>query len=290
MRTDAGLTVSADSARIAPVHMTPARKRNLIEERRQKAAQLAATLERRHSTRLIMLLVVSGAAAIGFLSSAVMLWMGMRYMPVRYALAGLAGYGVFLVLMNKWLGHHSRSSLLERAADIGDSLDLPGELLRGGSRVGKRAADGIFGGGRSGGGGASASFDAPGVAPQVQPLPIMASTAGDKGSSKGFSLDSLDFDDADDALPLIAVIAIVAALIACASVVWQAPQMLGELLADGAVAGTAYRGMRQMGGWTPAVMRRTFFPAAIIILIFVLLGIAGHELKPDADSIGDFFR
>jgi hypothetical protein len=66
--------------------------------------------------------------------------------------------------------------------------------------------------------------------------------------------------------------------------------MLGELLADGAVAGTAYRGMRQMGGWTPAVMRRTFFPAAIIILVFVLLGIAGHELKPSADSIGDFFR
>lgn len=264
--------------------MTPAPKRNPAEDRRHKAAHLAATLVRPRSARLIMLLVVSGGAAVGFLSSAVMLWMGLRYMPVRYALAGLAGYGAFLALMNQWLGRHFRSSLLERTADIG--LDLPVDLVRGGSRVGERAADSLFKGGRSGGGGASASFDTP----QVQPLPIMASSHGSEGGSKRFSLDSLDFDDADDMLPVIAVIAIVAFLIACASVVWQAPQMLAELLADGAVAGTAYRGMRQMGGWTPAVMRRTFFPAAIIILVFVLLGIAGHELKPEADSIGDFFR
>lgn len=264
--------------------MTAARKQNPIETRRHKAAQLAATMVRPHSARLIMLLVVSGAAAVAFLSSAVMLWMGMRYMPVRYAIAGLAGYGAFLALMNLWLGHHFRSSLLDRGADIG--LDLPGDLVRGGSRAGGRAADSLFQGGRSGGGGASASFDAP----QAQPLPIIASSRGSEGSSSRFSLDSLDFDDAEDVLPVLAVIAIVAFLVACASVVWQAPQMLAELLADGAVAGTAYRGMRHMRAWTPAVMRRTFFPAAIIILVFVLLGIAGHELEPTADSLGDFFR
>ncbi len=266
--------------------MSSAPKRRLTEDRRHTASQLAATLVRPRSARLIMLLVVSGGAAVGFLSSAVLLWMGLRYMPVRYALAGLAGYGAFLALMNQWLGRHFRSSLLERAADVGDPLNLPGELFRGSSRAGERAADGLFRGGRSGGGGASASFDAP----QGQPVPVMTSSYLGEKDSKGFSLDSLDFDDADDMLPVIAVIAIIAFLVACASVVWQAPQMMAELLADGAVAGTAYHGMRRMGGWTPAVLRRTFFPAAIIILVFVLLGIAGHELKPEADSIGDFFR
>ena len=237
-------------------------------------------------TRLIMLLVVSGAAVIGFLSSVVLLWMGVRYMPLRYALAGFAGYGVFLSLMNHWLGRHSRSALLDRAGDVASSFDIPGEVFRGGSRLAKRTTDGLFGGGRSGGGGASAAFDA-GVAPPMNPAPLVMSTSSTRSGSKGFSLDF----DADDALPLFAVVAIIAALAACVGVIWQAPQMLAELLADGAVAGAAYKGLRNStGDWTLGVIRRTWIPAAAVLAIFVLLGFAGHQLKPGADSIGDFFR
>lgn len=236
----------------------------------------------------MMLLVVSGAAAVGFLSSVVMLWMGLRYMPVRYALASLAGYGVFLTLMNRWLGHHSRSALLDGVTDVASPLDLPGGLLRGGSRMADRATDGLFRGGRSGGGGASASFDSVGAPPPVNPAPLMMSSSTSKGSSKGFSLD---LDDADGVLPIVAVIAIIAGLVACASVVWQAPQMLTELLADGAAAGAAYQGLRaSRADWTLGVVRRTWLPATAIIVTFVLLGVAGHYLKPGADSIGDFFR
>ena len=250
-------------------------------------ARLAAGLNG-HSTRFIMLLVVSGAAVVGFLSSVVLLWMGMRYMPLRYALAGLAGYGVFLALMSLWLGRHSRSALLDRAGDIGNAFDLPDAVFRGGSRLAERTADGLFSGGRSGGGGASASFDASGVTPPPNPAPLMMGSSSSESSSKGFSLD---LDDADDVLPLLAVIAILAALAACASVIWQSPQMFAELLADGAMAGAAYKGLRtSTADWTLGVIRRTFFPAAIIILVFVLLGVAGHHLTPDADSIGDFFR
>ena len=238
------------------------------------------------ATRLIMLLVVSGAAVAGFLSSVVLLWMGLRYMPVRYALAGIAGYGVFLTLMNHWLGRHSRSALLDRAGDIATSFDLPGGVLRGSSRLAKRTADGLFSGGRSGGGGASAAFDA-GLAPPVSPPPLVMSSASTGGTSKGFSLDL----DGDDALPLLALIAIIAALAACLSVVWQAPQMLAELLADGAVAGAAYKGLRSStGDWTLGVIRRTWLPATAIFVTFILLGYAGHQLKPGADSIGDFFK
>jgi hypothetical protein len=239
------------------------------------------------STRLIMLLVVSGAAAAGFLSSAIMLWMGLRFMPARYALAWLAGYSVFLILMNRWLGHHHRSTLVEDLADAGTSIDLPGGLFQGGSRAAGRTADGVFRGGRSGGGGASASFDAMGAAPPNPVLPVLGSRA-EKGSSKGFSLD---LDDADGALPLLAVVAIVVGLIACVSVIWSAPQMLGELLADGAAAGAAYQGLRHSGSdWTLGVIRRTWLPATVILVTFVLLGFAGRHFKPGADSIGDFFR
>jgi hypothetical protein len=115
----------------------------------------------------------------------------------------------------------------------------------------------------------------------------MSPRAG-KGSSKGFSLD---LDDADGVLPLLAVVAIVVGLVACVSVIWSAPQMLGELLADGAAAGAAYKGLRSSAGdWTFGVIRRTWLPATAILVTFVLLGIAGHHFKPGADSIGDFFR
>src|SRR5690242_6632864 len=126
------------------------------------------------ATRHIMLLVVSGAAVMAFLSSVVLLWMGVRYMPIRYALAGIAGYGVFLTLMNHWLGRHSRSALLDRTGDVVNSFDIPGEVVRGGSRLAKRTTDGLFGGGRSGGGGASAAFDTD-AAPPVNPAPLLMS-------------------------------------------------------------------------------------------------------------------
>src|SRR5688572_29551750 len=121
--------------------MAPSRKPRgtTAENRRQRVARLATTFaDRRHTTRFIMLLVVSGAAVAGFLSSVILLWMGLRYMPVRYALAGVAGYSVFLALMNLWLGRHSHSALLDRAGDIGGSFDLPGGLFRGGSNLAKR--------------------------------------------------------------------------------------------------------------------------------------------------------
>ena len=237
-----------------------------------------------------MCLIVSGAAVVGFLASVVLLWMGLRYMPIRYGLAWVAGYGVFLVLMNRWLGHHSNSWLVERATDGVNPFDLSDGLIRGGSRAAGRTADALFRGGRSGGGGASASFEAPGVAPQVQPLPIVTSSSAGSGESK-WSLGSLDLDDDDNVLAVLAIAAIVAVVVACASVIWQSPQMLAELLADGAAAGVAYKGLRaSAGAWTMGLLRRTCMPAVAILVVFVLLGIAGHELEPGADSIGDFFR
>ena len=264
-------------------------------ERRQEAvARLAAKLTRHHSPRLTMLLVVGCAAGVAFLSSALMLWMRIHYMPVRYALAGVIGYGVFVALMNRWLGHHADQSNVNNlmdTADVIDAVDIPGGLFRGTARAAGRAADGLFGGGRSGGGGASASFGTGGVVPPVSPIPMAASSTDGKGSSKGLSFD-LDLDDGAKALlPLLAIAAIVAGLVACAGVIWSAPNMLAELLVDGAVAGAAYNRLRASSGdWTFGIVRRTWLPAAAIIVTFVMLGVAGHHFKPDADSFGDFFR
>lgn len=109
--------------------MAPARKRPATESRQEAVARLAAKLKRHHSPRLTMLLVVACAAGVAFLSSALMLWMRIHYMPVRYAIAGALGYVVFVALMNRWLGRHAEhaaaNSLID-SADIVDVVDLLG--------------------------------------------------------------------------------------------------------------------------------------------------------------------
>lgn len=230
-----------------------------------------------------MLAVVSAAGISGFLTSALLLWSGLRYMPVRYGIACMVGYGAFLWMMNRWLHRtaqeSARQSLVETAVD---TIDIPGAIFRGRSGGSSPAADVLLGGGRSGGAGASAAFES-NVAMAVPP-PVPA--------SKGLSLDvDLDGDAAKVLLPLMAVAALVIGLAAAISVVWQAPQLLAEVMVDAALAGAAYGRLRAAKtDWTFGVIRKTWLPALVITVTCVLLGWAGHALQPDADSIGDFFR
>lgn len=55
-----------------------------------------------------MLMIVAGAGVTAFLSSALMLAAGVRYMPVRYAIASLLGYAVFVWLVRRWLAAPDR--------------------------------------------------------------------------------------------------------------------------------------------------------------------------------------
>lgn len=250
-------------------------------------ASLAERLERDGYPRLQMLLVVCAAGAAGFLSSVLMLWLGLTYMPVRYALATAAGYGTFLYFMKLWLGSaHGATSRAVRDSGI-DLFDVPGSVLRGTGRAASKTADVFFRGGRSGGAGASASFDA-GPAPVMMPVPP---SNGGGSSGKSFVDLDLDEDSAKLLLPLLAIAAILIGLIACLSVVWSAPNTLAEVLVDGAVAGAAYQRLKHADyDWTRGVVRQTWKAALAIFVTFVLLGWAGQHFKPGADSIGDFFQ
>jgi hypothetical protein len=238
-----------------------------------------------------MLVIVSGAAATAFLTSAALLWAGVRYMPVRYAIASLLGYAVFVWLVRGWLAARNRreagNRLVENAADAVDVVnivDLPGAVVRTTTSGTREVPVGIFQGGRSGGAGASASF---GSTPPQVPAMVMAPVPSESGSAPSWAA-GLD-DDSVKLLPLLAVAAIVIGLFAAGSVVWSAPQLLAEILVDGVIAGQAYRRLRT-GNWSGGVVRRTWKPMLAIFLAFVLLGSAGHYFDPTADSIGDLFR
>ncbi len=237
-----------------------------------------------------MFMIVSGAATTAFLSSVLMLAAGLRYMPVRYALASLLGYAVFVWLVRGWLAAQDRREANQRlvgnsvdAVDVLNVTDLPGTVIRTVGRGGRPAPADIFQGGQSGGGGATAVFGGgPAPMPMV-PMPPVSDSAD--GLSWAADLD----DDGLKLLPLFAVAAIAVGLFAAGCVVWSAPQLLAEILVDGAIAGQAYRGLRK-GNWTGGVLRRTWKPMLAVFLAFVLLGFAGHYVDPAADSIGDFFR
>lgn len=238
-----------------------------------------------------MMMIVGGAGATAFLTSASLLWAGVRYMPVRYAIASLLGYAVFVWLVRGWLKARDRREIRQRvventvdAVDVLNVSDLPGAVVRTVSRAGRPAPVDVFQGGHSGGAGASAAF---GGGPTHVPAMVVPPIPSESGSGLSWAAD-LD-DNGLKLLPLIAVAAIFVGLFAAGSVVWAAPQLLAEILVDGAIAGQAYRGLRK-GNWTGGVLRRTWKPMVAIFVTFVLLGFAGHYFNPDADSIGDLFR
>lgn len=256
----------------------------MASDRARRISRLADRFSRTQAVRMTMLLVVGIGATVGFLTSAFLLWAGVRNMPVRYAVACALGYAAFVALMNRWLGvqadRESGSNAVEHAVD---ALDVTGHVFRvpGRSGGGRGVPDGVFEGGRSGGAGASASFGGPSTPP-----PMYVPSAS-QASSRGSWMPDLD-EDGLKLLPIFAVIAIIVGLVAALGVIWSAPHLLAEILVDGAIAGGAYQRLKQTG-WTGGIIRRTWKPMLAIFLAFVLLGFAGHYFNPAADSIGDFF-
>ena len=99
--------------------------------------RLARQLEHEHPIRLQMLAVVTLAGLAGFLVSFVLLHLGLTVMVVRYAIATLAGYGVFVVCVRVWLlGRETASSLQSDDGHTSSGLHLN---LDGLGRIGGKA-------------------------------------------------------------------------------------------------------------------------------------------------------
>ncbi|WP_342316070.1 hypothetical protein [Lysobacter sp. FW306-1B-D06B] len=222
-------------------------------------ARARTRLERYGWPRLQMSVIVLVTGAAGLLASFLLLAGGLESMLLRYPLAVLIAYGVFLVQMAVWTRWGSDAS------DTLDLTDLPTGRTGGGGWSGS--------GGHSGGGGASASWGP-------------SSGAGSSSSSSG--VDLLDGVDGDG-LPLLVPIALVAVVcvIAAGWVVWTAPALMAELMVDAAIAGGLYKRMRgtQSEGWWWLCVRHTFWPLLGVLLFFVALGVAAKVYAPQATTL-----
>jgi hypothetical protein len=212
---------------------------------------------------LSVLIVLSGLSA--FLVSFALLRAGVHSMPLRYGLAGAAGYLAFLGFVRLWIvWNQTRPSLLDVDVDPGhlvDAFDGGVSLPRGGG------GPSFFAGGRSGGGGASSSW-------------------GASGRSAGGS----SWLDADDSLffIILAFAAAVGSLLTIFYVIYLAPALLAEVLVDAVIIATISKRVARADrrDWTATLIRRTCVPALLLISFLVVGGWALQRLAPDARSIG----
>jgi hypothetical protein len=68
----------------------------------------------------------------------------------------------------------------------------------------------------------------------------------------------------------------------------MAPVLLAEVALDAAIISVLYRRLRrdEQGYWLTTVLRRTWVPAAVLVVFAFLTGFALQQAAPQARSIG----
>lgn len=209
-----------------------------------------------------MVAIVTATGLVGLGASIALLALGVTSMPVRYALAVLVAYAVFLLLVRLWA-----SRRLDADAS---SLDVPGP--GGGPREGP-----TFGGGRFGGGGAGRGWEGGAVAPETTAAP---------------SLSGVDVDLDEGWIVVVPVALLVGGVLAAAYIVYAAPVLFAEVLLDVALVSGLYRRLRtiEARSWLTTAIRHTWVPVTLVVLLVVTLGFVIQHQVPQADSIGDVLR
>lgn len=250
---------------------------------------------------MLMSLILAATGAAGFLVSFTLLHMGLTRMWLRYPVAVLAAYGVFLLLLRIWL-HLQRKSWTDLLPDDLNILNdpVPGADVGHGFSFG---GGGDFGGAGAGGTWAEGFRDAASSTSDVGThvsaggVGGSGSISGGGGGSVGSSgldfLDGLNFDDEGCVFFLLAIALIVAGILASLYVVYAAPTLLAELLVEGLLLSGLYRGMKKgarQGDWLRAVVRRTWLPVLLTLTLFAAAGYLLQRAAPRAHTLGEAFR
>lgn len=215
--------------------------------------------------QIMLMLAITGSAA--FLTSFILLKLGVTQMVVRYPIAIAVAYGVFIGLIGVWLWMQRTDFSVGDVVDRTRNVDIPDvDVLP----DGHHNFSSIRGGGVR-----------PGADHSVSPS---------GGGGSGFSWSSIDLDDALWILLLIVVV--LAAIIAIFYVVYIAPALLAEVLIDSLLAAGLYKTVKSAQGshWIKTVLRKTALPAIFVLICFTVAGFCVQKLEPGAASIGEAWR
>jgi hypothetical protein len=245
-----------------------------------------------------MSLILAATGAAGFVASFAMLHLGVWRMWVRYPLAVLFAYAVFIALLRVWLFLHGRGQR-GRTPDLDASglEDDTVEIVLDSFDRSEMTPDSFGGGGDFGGGGAGGTWgDGAGAGLHQASTAYDAGGAASGGGGGGGWLPDLDFDvDSEGCVFFLLALALIAAGV-CASlyVVYAAPLLLAEILVEGMLLSGLYRGMKRArrgeGDWLGAAVRRTWLPVLLTLLTFASAGYLLQRAAPRARSIGEAFR
>lgn len=252
------------------------------EQKRERLVRLVKSrLLRRGQPRLWVTLILLLTGLAGFLVSYLLLHSGMTRMWLRYPLAILFAYCVFLLLLRLWLAlQRPRQSMVE-GDGAHDLLDAGDSLLR--SRGGGYSEGFRFSGGAAdaGGGGTGSSWGEASLSGSSS----SGSSGGDGGGWDGVDLDEGIF-------LVVAIVVIAGALLAALYVVYIAPALLAEILVDGVLVAGLYRELKglEQRHWLRAAVRKTLLPALIAAALFSTAGYALQRAAPKARSVGEVWQ
>lgn len=197
-------------------------------------------------------------------------------MPWRYGLAVLAAYGVFFGLVRMWIWY--AAGIPPAFPDLSGALDSNSSLA-GGRLPGQPGFSG-FGGGDSGGAGASSSWGVGDSLPAV--------STGGGGGSGGFDVDL------DDGAWVLVLLAIFVAVIcgAGAYVIYMAPEILPEVALEAALATGLVRAARKMerNNWAGKLLYKTFVPLVIVLITASVIGFFIQAQCPKAGRVAEALR
>lgn len=271
------------------------------DDRERAIERVRRRLVRGGSPRLLVSFLLALTGGAGFLVSTALLRLGVTQMSVRYPLAVLSAYAVFLLLLRLWLAlqrrktRSSRSSL-DPLSDMGDALP---HLFDAGASAAGDAARASFGGGADfAGGGAGGGWTGGNAALSDVGGSVGGSVGGNAGGGGSSLLDSvpdvgLDLDlDEGCFWIVIPIAAIVGVLVLMFYVVYVAPIFLAEILVDALLVAGLYRRLKgiEPRHWLRSVVRRTLLPALLATALFIAAGYLMGRIAPEAHSIGGFWR
>lgn len=234
-------------------------------------------------------------AMSAFLSSVIMLRLDVTDMAIRYPLAVIFGYVVFLILLRIWIWLQTEDSSNDLNVDLPDGIPIP-DLGNGSSSSDafSMGGGGDFAG--AGSGGDWAETDVPTPMPTAfvaKPSPISASNTLSSSSGSGSSGFSFDFGDIDDGVALL-IVGVVLVLVfgTLVYVVWIAPILFAELIIDAAVVGGLYRPIKNIERrhWLMTALKKTGIPALIILILLFIAGTVMQSAVPEAITIGQFLE
>ena len=246
--------------------------------------QLERRIAHDYFVRFHMGVILAAVISSGVLASKCLMALGVA-LPLRYPVAVLASYCVFLVLVRVWIWYvtaHTAAGLGIANLDLGGGGGSGGSLNFGGGSGGSASGSGFsgFGGGSSGGGGASSSWEGNDAAALVtQPSP---------GSSGSHWWPDFDLDLGDDDGW---VIALLIALVACilgggVYLVYAAPHILPEAAGQVSLAGALTRiSKEQHHNWMAGVIWSTWIPFVIVLIVSGVLGWQAHRHCPEAHRL-----